>query len=139
LWNRLEDVALGGTPEDVPSIPAPLVRSFVGKVGLRETTEGIASAGLIVAKDSGLAHLAGAVAAPGPLLLRPPPPASREPLAPGSRALRSGLPCEPCWYAERLHACAGQVDCLRGLSVDHVERHIRLMVGHQDSVRLQKQ
>jgi ADP-heptose:LPS heptosyltransferase len=129
LSSRLKDVALVGTADDMPpgSIP-PHVRCFVDQLGLRQTAEVLASAGLVVANDSGLAHLAGAVGTPSLILFGPTAHDVLEPLAAGTKVLRSGLPCEPCWHAERFHACSGRIDCLRNLTVDRVEREIRSML-----------
>jgi ADP-heptose:LPS heptosyltransferase len=126
LSARLADVVVVGTADDAPSgsFP-PHVRSFVGRLSLRQTAELLASAGLVVANDSGLAHLAGAVGTPSLLLFGPTSHASLQPLAAGSRVLRMGLPCEPCWHGERFHACWQRIDCLRNLTVDRVESEIR--------------
>jgi hypothetical protein len=51
------------------------------------------------------------------------------PLPPNATVLRAGLPCEPCWTAAPLAACAKRVDCLARLDVDRVERTIRPLLN----------
>ncbi len=126
LAGRLPDVALAGTPDDLDGHAFPShVRSFVGKLSLRETAELFASAGAVVANDSGLAHLAAAVGTPVIMLFGPTPSATLGPFPPNVFVLRSNLPCEPCWYTAPLRACQGRVDCLKRLAVDTVLQEIK--------------
>jgi len=128
LAARFPDVAVVGTADDIPSQPfPPHVRSFIGSIGLVETAQLLASAGLVVANDSGLAHIAGAAGTPLLMLFGPTSEVVLGSFPPHVRVLRLGLPCEPCWNSRRLESCAGAVSCLAGLSVDTVEREIRAM------------
>ena len=43
--------------------------------------------------------------------------------------LRTGLPCEPCWFAKRFQACNARMDCLVQLGVDQVESVLRRVLG----------
>jgi ADP-heptose:LPS heptosyltransferase len=135
LAARFRDVAIVGTPDDLRRhdgsemrFPAH-VRSFVGTLTLRDTAELMAAAGVVVANDSGLAHVAAAVGTPTVMLFGPTPSACLGPLPANASVARAGLPCEPCWTTAPLAACAGRVDCLARLSVDAIERQVRAHVG----------
>lgn len=135
LAERFDDVALVGTTDDLrhhdgtPMRFPPHVRSFVGVLTLRDTVELMASAGVVVANDSGLAHAAAAVGTPTVMLFGPTDHGCLGPLPPSARVLRAGLPCEPCWTRAPLAACTSRVDCLRALGVDAVERAARSLLG----------
>lgn len=130
LATAFKDVVVVGTHDDLcrndgsrPSFPLH-VRSFVGQLSLRETAELIAAAGVVVGNDSGLSHVAAAVGTPTVMLFGPTPHESLEPLPPNAKALRGGLPCEPCWFRDRFRACGGRIDCLSALRVASVIREI---------------
>ncbi|HEU0054671.1 MAG TPA: glycosyltransferase family 9 protein, partial [Longimicrobium sp.] len=135
LAGRFADVAVVGTEDDLRGHDgAPMafpahVRSLVGALSLRETAEVMAAAGVVVANDSGLGHLAGATGVPTLLLFGPTADAILGPFPPNVTVLRGGLPCEPCWNGPRLRACAGRVDCLQALAADRVEREVRALLG----------
>jgi len=135
LAERFADVAVVGTGDDLRqhngeamAFPAH-VRSFVDRLTLRETAELIAAAGVVVANDSGLAHVSGAVGTPTVVLFGPTDHDCLGPLPPQAIVLRAGLRCEPCWNAAPLEACSHRIDCLRALSIDRVERAVRLALG----------
>ena len=65
-------------------------------------------------------HAAGAVGARTILLFGPTPDRTLGRFPPNVRVMRAGLRCEPCWFARRLAACAGRVDCLDRLTADDV-------------------
>jgi ADP-heptose:LPS heptosyltransferase len=102
----------------------PHVRSFAGKLSLRQTAELMAGAGVVIGNDSGLAHIAAAVGTPTVMIFGPTPDASLAPFPPNARILRSVLPCEPCWFQDRFRACAGRIDCLKGVDIQTVIREI---------------
>src|ERR1051325_4937701 len=91
----------------------------------------MASAGVVIANDSGLAHASAAVGTPTVMLFGPTDHVCLGPLPPNAIVLRSGLSCEPCWTRAPLSACASRVDCLRMLGVDAVERVVRTVLGSQ--------
>jgi ADP-heptose:LPS heptosyltransferase len=128
LAEQLADVAIVGTPDDLaqPGVPAlrfpPHVRDFIGRLSLRETAELMAGAGLVVANDSGLAHVAAAVGVPTLILFGPTPDRTLGPLPRHVTVLRSGLECEPCWFGRRFEACHKSIDCLRSLTAVQVAR-----------------
>jgi ADP-heptose:LPS heptosyltransferase len=131
LAERFADVAVVGTAEDMAAADGtplrfpPHVRSLVGRLTLRETAEALAAAGVVVANDSGLGHVAGAVGAPTVLLFGPTSEHVLGTFPENVRVMRGGLACEPCWTTARLRACGGRVDCLRALTVQRVEAEVR--------------
>lgn len=130
LSERLNGVAVVGTHDDLarsdgsPMIFPSHVRSFVGALSLRDTAELMATAGVVVANDSGLGHLAAAVGTPTLLLFGPTPHTALGRLPSHAKVLRAGLPCEPCWFGEKLKACEARVDCLAALSLDRVQQAV---------------
>lgn len=138
LAARFADVVVVGTAEDLRRADgtniefAPHARLFVDRLSLRETAGLLASCGAVVANDSGLAHVAAAVGVPVVMIFGPTPERTLGPLAPNVTVVRAGLACEPCWFGERLRACAGRLDCLREISVARVEREARRLLGRED-------
>jgi heptosyltransferase-2 len=82
----------------------------------------MASAGLVIGNDSGLAHVAAAVGTPCVMIFGPTPHQVLGQLPPHVTVVRRGLPCEPCWSRSRFHACGRRINCLRELSVQEVVR-----------------
>jgi ADP-heptose:LPS heptosyltransferase len=126
LANEFDDVAVVGTADDLrrydgtPIQFSPHVKTFVDRLTLRETAELLAAAGAVVANDTGLAYVSVAVGVPTLILFGPTPHASLGQLPSNVRVLRTGLPCEPCWFNARFRACAGRIDCLAATPVDAV-------------------
>ncbi len=127
LAGRFDDVVIVGTADDLHSHDGrplgfpPHVRSLVGELSLRQTAELMASAGAVVANDSGLAHVAGACGTPTIVLFGPTPDGTLGRFPPNVTALRTGLPCEPCWFGrDRFGACNKRMWCLQELDVDRV-------------------
>lgn len=118
LAEMFDDVAIVGTPDDLYTRDGTAmrfpghVRSLIGGLSLRETASVLAAAGAVVANDSGLGHIAGAVGAPTILLFGPTPDATLGRLPPNVKVLRAGLTCEPCWFGDRFAGCAGRIACL---------------------------
>jgi ADP-heptose:LPS heptosyltransferase len=130
LAARLEDVAIVGTRDDLPDRSFPEhCRSFVDRLSLRETAELIASAGLLVGNDCGLAHVAAAVGVPTLMIFGPTDDRVLGGFPPHVRILRRGLSCEPCWLRHRLGDCVGRVDCLAAIDVQTVEAVARTMLA----------
>lgn len=127
LAKRFRDVAVVGTPDDLHSngleglVFPDHVRSFAGKLTLLQTAELMASSGLVVANDSGLAHVAGASGVPTVILFGPTPDRTLGQLPPNVTVVRAGLPCEPCWFGARFAECRGSIRCLAELAVDRVD------------------
>ena len=126
LADCFSDVAVVGTSDDLRAADGklfrfpPHVKSYVGELSLRQTAELLASAGAVVGNDSGLSHIAGAVGTPTLILFGPTPHLSLGRFPKNVRVLRTDLPCEPCWFANRFRACNRRVDCLRQLGVAQV-------------------
>ena len=135
------NVAVVGTLDDLNRFDgAPIrypghVRMLAGTLSLRETAAVMAAAGAVVANDSGLGHVAGAVGTPTILLFGPTPDGTLGRFPPNVTTLRAGLPCEPCWFGARFHACRKSVDCLARLPLqsvaDEVRRHLHAFRGAQ--------
>jgi ADP-heptose:LPS heptosyltransferase len=102
LSESFEDVVVVGTEDDLRRFDGrPMqfprhVRNWAGKLSLRETARVLAAAGAVVANDSGLGHVAGAVGTPTVMLFGPTPDRALGQFPPNVRVLRTGLPCEPC-------------------------------------------
>ena len=126
LAETLDDVVVVGTPDDLTRHDGSRmlfpqhVRSFVGKLSLRETAELMASAGAVVGNDSGLSHIASAVGVQTILLFGPTPDTTLGQLPANSHVLRRGLACEPCWTRARFAPCQHRIDCLAGIDIDQV-------------------
>jgi heptosyltransferase-2 len=135
LAAALDDVVVVGTVDDLrQNDGAPMkfpshVRSFVGKLSLRETAELMAAAGVVVGNDSGLSHVAAAVGTPTVMLFGPTPHASLGPMPQNVKVLRAGLPCEPCWFQDRFRACGRKIECLSRLSVETVIREVSVFLS----------
>lgn len=130
LAAAFSDVMVVGTPDDLRnhdgspmSFPSH-VRSLAGKLSLRETAELMAAAGVVVGNDSGLSHVAAAVGTPTVMLFGPTPDKSLGAMPPNVKVLRSGLPCEPCWFRDRFRACGKKIECLATLRVDTVIQEV---------------
>jgi ADP-heptose:LPS heptosyltransferase len=125
-----ENVAVVGTPDNIvqPGIPPlrfpPHAHNFIGRLSLRETAELMAGAGLVIANDSGLAHVAAAVGVPTLIIFGPTPDRALGPMPRHVTVLRSGLACEPCWFRRRFESCRKQIDCLRQLTTERVAREV---------------
>jgi ADP-heptose:LPS heptosyltransferase len=133
LAERFEDVVVVGTSDDERVGETLLrwpshVRSFTGRLTLRETAELMAGAGVVVANDSGLAHIAAAVGTSTVMLFGPTPHETLGALAANVTVLRRGGPCEPCWFGARFAHCAARIDCLRDLGVDRVATTVHLLL-----------
>lgn len=140
LAEAFENVAVVGTQDDLHQFGGGAmlfpehVRCLAGKLTLRETAGVIAASGIVIANDSGLGHVAGAVGVPTILLFGPTPDRTLGPLPPNVKILRTGLTCEPCWFWARLKACAGSVNCLQKLSVESVVEAVKEALGKNSDV-----
>jgi len=84
---------------------------------LRALADLLAGARLLVAADTGPAHVAAALGVPTLTLFGPKDPAVAAPVGPRARALAAGVRCSPC----ALRHCPDPA-CMDALSVDAVER-----------------
>jgi ADP-heptose:LPS heptosyltransferase len=127
LSARLDDVAVVGTHDDLRNFDGsemrfpPHVRLLTGRLTLRETAEQMSGAGVVVANDSGLGHVAAAVGVPTILLFGPTPDRTLGTFPPNVTVVRTGLPCEPCWFSSsRFRACGRRIDCLNGIEAANI-------------------
>jgi ADP-heptose:LPS heptosyltransferase len=140
LAERFHDVAVIGTPEDLDrndgskiAFPAH-VKLLIGKLSIRQTAELMAAAGVVVANDSGLGHVAGATGTPTILLFGPTPNTTLGRFPPNVRVLRAGFPCEPCWFARRFAACSGNISCLAHLTCETVAAAVAETLIHPNRI-----
>jgi hypothetical protein len=131
LASSFENVAIVGTGDDLrqrdgtPLVFPAHARSLVDRLTLRQTAETMAGAGVVIANDSGLAHVAAAVGVPTLILFGPTPDRSLGPFPRNVTTLRLGLACEPCWFGARFVACGSRITCLAGMEVRAVVAEIR--------------
>jgi heptosyltransferase-2 len=97
------------------------VENWIGRTTLDELVALCRRARLVIANDSGVAHLAASLSeAPTLVLFGPGDPQYIQPLGPRVEAVRaSGVACSPCESA-RCRAPFGYQQCLRVLGVDQV-------------------
>ena len=142
LADAFDDVAIVGTPDDLRRHDGteirfpPHVRSLVDKLSLRQTAACMAAAGVVVANDSGLGHVAAAVGVPTIMLFGPTPHQTLGRFPPNVSVLRRGLSCEPCWFKDRFAACFRRISCLNELAAEQVSQeigHMCLMVSRRRS------
>jgi ADP-heptose:LPS heptosyltransferase len=137
LADEFDNVTVVGTVDDLrrfdntPLRFGPHVKTFVGRLTLRETAELLAAAGAVVANDTGLAYISAAVGTPTLILFGPTPHTTLGQLPPNVRVLRTDLACEPCWFGRRFQTCTGRIDCLRQLSVRSVRDQMLDLLGVQ--------
>jgi Glycosyltransferase family 9 (heptosyltransferase) len=127
LSSRFDDVVVVGTRDDLRRFDGremqfpPHVRVLTGELTLRQTAELLAGAGVVVANDSGLGHVAAALGVPAILLFGPTPHRTLGQFPPNVTVVRAGLPCEPCWFGgPRFAACQGRIDCLSRIAAADV-------------------
>jgi len=92
--------------------------------GLKALADLLAGAQLVVACDTGPAHIAAACGVPTLTLFGPKDPAVMAPLGPRVRAVAAGVRCSPC----PLRWCPDPV-CMSELGVDQVERSALELLG----------
>jgi heptosyltransferase-2 len=129
-YPRVRVAVVGGAREAawkarLQSLRDPGVEDLIGATSLPELVELLGHARLVVANDSGVAHLAASVAGASTLVLfGPGDPDYIRPRGPRVfEALVEGLPCRPCESAH-CRARYGYAACLKRLSVDEVLRKI---------------
>jgi SAM-dependent methyltransferase len=95
------------------------VVNLLGKHAIAETTYLIQKAGLLIANDSGPAHMAAAVGAETYVLFGPTLEAKNLPAGPRVHLLASEVGCRPCQYLPSWQDCTRRV-CMEGISVERV-------------------
>jgi ADP-heptose:LPS heptosyltransferase len=144
LAECFDNVVIVGTEDDLchsdgarMSFPGH-VRLMVGQLSLRQTAAVLAAAGVVVANDSGLGHVAASVGTPTILIFGPTPASTLGPFAPNVTVVSAGLPCSPCWFQARFAACNARIDCLSQIDQETVRSIVsKHIASHRmDSVTL---
>lgn len=117
-------VALGGpqdqaVAEDVVAFSGNLVENLCGRLSLSGCGALIRRAALFIGNDTGLMHLAAAVATPVVALFGPTDPAIYGPFGDRHRVIWHLRSCSPCFRGERREGCAQE--CMESTTVDEVE------------------
>lgn len=130
LAELFDNVVVVGTEDDLMSFDGVRlrfprhVRCYVG-CNLRETAALLAGAEAVVANDSGIGHMAGALGVPTVLLFGPTPHTVLGRLPPNVSILRLAFACAPCGRLPTYRSCRGRIDCLKGVSVAAVAEALR--------------
>jgi len=95
------------------------VVNLLGRYTIAETAYAIRRAGLLIANDSGPAHIGAAVGAQVYVLFGPTRESKNLPLGPHVRAVSSDFGCRPCQYLRSWEECA-RARCLDAVSVERV-------------------
>ncbi len=114
LVGSAKDAALGA---EIAAQSGGACINLCGKTTLDEAVDLLASAQLVVSNDSGLMHVAAALAKPLVALYGSSSPAFTPPLSAGARILRLDLPCSPCFRRE---CPLGHFNCMMQLTPDRV-------------------
>ena len=107
----------------------PRIEDWVGKTNLPQLIEVCRKARLVVANDSGVAHLAATVAkAPTVVIFGPGDPSYIQPKGPAVKVVQSeGLPCNPCESAE-CDRDYGYQQCLRTIGPEQVMGEVETLL-----------
>ncbi|MBI4404203.1 MAG: glycosyltransferase family 9 protein [Deltaproteobacteria bacterium] len=106
------------------------VEDRIGKTTLTQLVDLCAQASLVIANDSGVAHLAASVAGvPTVVLFGPGDPRYVTPLGDRVCVVRTELPCSPC-ESPRCRAPYGYQRCLKDLSVGKVLEAVNELIGN---------
>jgi lipopolysaccharide heptosyltransferase I len=126
LIGSVEDSAVGA--QAIREMRTPPI-DLMGKTTLKELIAVLRRARVLVTNDSGPMHLAAAVGTPVVALFGPTDPARTGPYGPGHTALRSGVPCSPCF--SRRCTNVTRLECLTAISPDEVIRQVLMLVQDQ--------
>ncbi|MBN1587499.1 MAG: glycosyltransferase family 9 protein [Candidatus Omnitrophica bacterium] len=93
-------------------ISSEVLKDLAGRTSIRQAAAVVARAGLVIANDSAISHLAWAYARPSVTVFGPTDPEKYAPAGSGHRIARVGLPCSPCEQA----LCRYHHECMEWLS-----------------------
>ena len=96
---------------------APQTCDLAGRTDLAQAIDLMSLCTAVVSNDSGLMHVAAALARPLIAIYGASDPGMTPPLSDRAQVLRLGLPCSPCF---RRDCPLGHTDCLTGIAVDAV-------------------
>jgi heptosyltransferase-2 len=96
-------------------LPGRIV-NLAGRLTLRQTIVILSRCRLFIGNDSGLMHIAAALAVPLVAIFGPTEPGKTSPLGKPHRLLHHGADCAPCRYRE----CPTDHRCMRAVSVNGV-------------------
>jgi heptosyltransferase-2 len=123
LSERLElPSVILGSANDVEAAQGIAGRNLVGRTTLDEAMNVVAGAAFVVSNDSGLMHIAAALARPQVALFGSSSPAHTPPLSPAARVLWLQVECSPCFQ----RVCPlGHFRCMREMGVETVLKEIQ--------------
>ncbi|TVO62393.1 lipopolysaccharide heptosyltransferase II [Spiribacter vilamensis] len=105
---------------------APGVLDLAGQTTLSQAIDLLAASSVVVTNDSGLMHIAAATSAPVIALYGSSDPQYTPPLSDRAEIIYRGLECSPCFQR---HCPLGHLNCLRGITPDHVTHMIDQQLG----------
>ena len=106
---------------------APGVLDLAGRTTLSQAIDLLAASTVVVTNDSGLMHSAAATHASVIALYGSSDPQYTPPLSDRAEIIYRGLECSPCFQR---HCPLGHLNCLRGITPDHVAHTIDLKLSH---------
>ncbi len=115
-----KEAALG---EQIVAAAGPQVHNLCGRTQLEDVCDLLALTSVSVSNDSGLMHVAGAVGSYVIGIYGSSTPEYTPPLNDNATVIYRNLECSPCFERE---CPLGHLLCLKGISVDDVEREVRL-------------
>lgn len=121
----LDIVLLGAASDQAPSkavadAAAIPIHDLAGVMDIRTTAAMMSLGRLVIANDSAPLHIAAAVGAPTVAIFGPTGANTKLPPGPQVRAVSSGLPCSPCYYAT-FHGCLfDSIRCMDQLTAERV-------------------
>ncbi len=133
-FQNFKIIFVGGKKEShwhtvLASLNLPNVEDRIEKTSLSELTTLCAKSRLVIANDSGVAHVAATLAGvPTAVLFGPGDPQYIEPIGTHVLPLRISLPCSPCESAH-CRAPFGYKKCLNDLTVEQVVKELKSWNG----------
>lgn len=114
-----KESALG---EEIVAAAGSATHNLCGRTRLEDVCDLLAMAAVSVSNDSGLMHVAGAVGSHVIGIYGSSTPEYTPPLNQNSSVIYLGIECSPCFERQ---CPLGHLACLKGISVDNVEREVR--------------